>query len=82
MTPMTPRLFAGRCVYWLIWGPFCAVFIPFAAIGAFVDWLSFRAFPAIAELTQPLAGAVYSVALGAGKAVWGRSVKPSRKPEA
>jgi len=54
-----------------IWWPVLAVFVPFAVIGAFVDWLSWTAFPAVARIFQPIGGAAHSVALRVGNAILG-----------
>lgn len=58
-----------------IWWPLLAVLMPFAMIGAFVDWLSWTAFPAVARTFQPAGAAVHAGALRIGNAILGYNPK-------
>lgn len=62
---------AAVTIYRLLWWPVCAALIPFVAFGAFVDWLSWTAFPAIARTCRPGAAAVHNGALRVGNLVLG-----------
>lgn len=41
------RLFLARVFFWLFWGPYIVVRAPFMLVALFIDWLSWRALPAI-----------------------------------
>lgn len=57
--------------YRAIWWPVVAVLLPFALIGALVDWLSWTAFPWVAKTFRPVGGAAHSLALWVGNRILG-----------
>jgi hypothetical protein len=65
------RLFAGRVFYWTIWGPACAVAVPFVLLSDFVNWLSWDAFPWVGRAAQPIWGAVHAGTLRVGNRIAG-----------
>ena len=69
------RFVIAVTVFRAIWWTACVVIIPFALIGAFVDWLSWTAFPAVARLFQPIGSAVHAGALHVGNAILGYDPK-------
>lgn len=65
------RHFLAVTVYRAVWWPVVGALLPFALIGALVDWLSWTAFPAIARFVRPAGGAAHGFALALGNAVLG-----------
>jgi hypothetical protein len=65
------RYFLATCVFRILWWPCVAVFVPFAFIGAVIDWLSDTAFPFVAEITQPVGSGLHRGALNAAWLVLG-----------
>lgn len=71
------RRFVAVTAYRAVWWPICAVLIPMVALGAFVDWLSWRAFPAIAKAAQPGVSALHNGALAVAGLIYGRQSTPA-----
>ena len=65
-------------IYRLLWWPLCVVLIPFVVFGAFVDWLSWTAFPAIARTFQPLGAGAHQGALRVANLVLGHQPEPDQ----
>lgn len=65
------RVFVGRAVYWLIWGPMIVIALPFVLVDVFVDWLHWKAFRFVADTTQPTFGAVEGFARYVGNRIMG-----------
>lgn len=72
------RHFIAVTVFRAIWWPAVGLAMPFALIGSFVDWLSWTAFPAVANFVQPAWGGVYTFALAVGNLILGH--KPEQQP--
>lgn len=65
------RFVLALVVYRLLWWPALAIALPFALLGAFVDWLSWTAFPVIARTFRPGFGGVHTAALALGNRILG-----------
>ena len=65
------RFIIAVTVFRAIWWPWMGLLLPFAVLGAFVDWLSWTAFPAIARTTRPILAAPHTAALAVGNAILG-----------
>ena len=65
------RFILAVTIYRLLWWPALAIVLPFALIGAFIDWLSWTGFPAIARAFRPAFGGIHGGALTVGNRVLG-----------
>lgn len=72
------RFVIAVVVFRAIWWPGVALCIPFAVIGAFVDWLSWTAFPVVARAFRPIGRAAYSTALHVGNSILGYKAEPTQ----
>ena len=70
------RHFIAVTVFRAIWWPAVGLAMPFALIGSLVDWLSWTAFPAVANFVQPAWGAVHTAAFALGNKILGYEPEP------
>lgn len=67
------RLFIGRAVYWVLWGPAVAIAIPFVALHDVLEFIVYKALPRMGGAIRPAFTAWHSLALWIGNAIFGKT---------